>query len=568
MEKIVRVNMTDLSVSEEPYPQEWLHLGGRALTAKILLREVDPACDPLGAANKLVFAPGALTGSIVPTSGRTSVGAKSPLTRGIKEANSGGQPGQQLARLGIRALVIEGKPKDPEKRYLLDVSAKGIELRRADDLKGLRNYAAAARLGERYPKRASFILVGPAGEARRTGATVAFTDKDNRYPSRHAARGGLGAVLGAKGLKAIAIDDTGTQARAAADAEALKRASTEVADAYREGPQLFKQGTAGVVPLANMMSSFPTRNRHAMQFDHAMEMSGEVIVSRFAERGGAMHNCLAGCIVQCSNLINDPSGSYVTSALEFETIALLGSNCEVADLDAIARLDRLCDELGLDTIETGGAFAVAMDAGKLAFGDSARMIEVLDREVEAGTELGRAIADGVVATARAFGVERVPAVRGQGLPAWEPRTLPATGITYATSAMGADHTAGIVATPPPDMAQASQEIQIVCAVCDAMGLCQFLGANMRQMKDLLNGLYGTTLSDEDVAEIGWQCLQDEWEFNRRAGMGEEAGRLPAWMSTEPVPSTGQTFNVPPEELKRVYTRIPPSELFFMLKPAG
>src|SRR5499426_969 len=379
MDNILRVDMSSLTVTDEPFPDEWTLIGGRGLSAKILLKEVDPKCDPLGEGNKLVLAPGVLSGSVAPTSGRMSVGAKSPLTHGIKEANSGGQAGQKLMRLGYRALVVEGKPKDPEKRWLLFVNKDGAALRECPELKMLRTYAASEKLAESYSERAAFVICGPAGELGLSGASVAFTDEGERHPSRHAARGGLGAVMGSKGLKAIVVDDEGTRARQAKDVATFKQYVANMSKEYKAGPQLFQFGTSTTVPIANMMSTLPTRNRHEMMFEGADGLNGMHIVENFAARGGKMHHCMTGCIVQCSNIVNDAEGKYVTSALEFETIALCGSNCGIAELDKVAQLDRLCDDLGLDTIETGGAIGLAMDSGALAFGDADAAIALLDR---------------------------------------------------------------------------------------------------------------------------------------------------------------------------------------------
>jgi aldehyde:ferredoxin oxidoreductase len=554
MDRILRVNMSTLTTTEEPYPAEWAALGGRALSAKILLKEVDPTCDPLGPGNKLVLAPGCLAGSTTPTSGRMSVGAKSPLTHGIKEANSGGQAGQKLMRLGIRAIIVEGQPADPEKRYLLKITKDGVTLGERSDLKGLRNYACAATLGTESGKRAAFLLCGPAGEARLTAATVALTDEDNRYPTRHAARGGLGAVMGTKGLKAVIVDDEGSSARMAKDVPAFKELVGTITKTYKAGSQIFSRGTSAILSMANMLDTLPTRNRREMQFEHAQAIDGARIIENFETRGGGMHNCMTGCIVRCSNLINAPDGSYKTSALEFETLALLGSNCAIGDLDAIASMDRLCDEIGIDTIETGGAVAVAMDGGQLAFGDAEAVLRTLDK-VDKGDELATAIANGVVFTGKKYGVARIPAIKGQGMPAWEPRTLKGTGITYCTSPMGADHTAGLVVMPVMDPARASQDAQIVNAICDSSGLCQFMQPSTEEMRQLFNLMYGLNMSEQDVIHYGWQCLQDEWEFNRRAGFTEKDDAVPEWMTTEAIPTNGAVFDVPPEEIRRVFTQM-------------
>lgn len=567
-DKILRVNMTDLTWSEEPFPEDWRFLGGRALSAKILLKEVDPACDPLGPDNKVILAPGVLSGSVAPTSGRMSVGGKSPLTHGIKEANSGGQAGQKLARLGYRALIVEGKAQDPDKRYLVSVSKQGVEIQECDDLKGLRTYAASERLAARFAERAAFVLVGPAGEKGFRGASVAFTDEGKRHPARHAARGGLGAALGAKGLKAVAVDDTGTSARLPQDMKTFKAYVANMTKEYKAGPQLFQFGTSTTVPIANMLSTFPTRNRREMMFEGAEKLDGANLVKNFESRGGGMHHCMTGCIVSCSNVVHDADKNYVTSALEFETITLCGSNCGIDDLDAVAKMDRLCDELGLDTIETGGAIGMAMDCGALPFGDAAGAIALMEK-IDQGDPLAETIANGVCAVAKHFGVtDRIPAVNGQGLPAWEPRSLNATGVTYATSAMGADHTAGLIIAPAADPAKASQEAQLVNALCDSSGFCQFQQPTIDDIRTLYSALYGVELTFEQAADLGWQCMADEWEFNRKAGFGEENFDLPEWMRTEAVPSNGATFAVPKDVIMRVFERMPISDELRTIKAVG
>jgi aldehyde:ferredoxin oxidoreductase len=567
MDKLLRANLTDLTVKEEPFPEEWKFVGGRGLSAKILLNEADPKCDPLGPDNKVVFAPGVLSGSVAPTSGRMSVGSKSPLTGGIKEANSGGQAGQKLMRLGYRALIVEGQAKDKEKRYLVEINKDGAKIRECPELKGLRTYAASEKLAEKASARAAFILCGPAGEKGFSGASVAFTDEGKRHPARHAARGGLGAAMGSKGLKAVIVDDDGTKARLPKDMGSFKQFVKKFSEDYKNGPQLFQYGTSTTVGIANMMSTFPTRNRREMQFEKAEQLDGMRLVENFPTRGGGMHHCMTGCIVSCSNVVHNAEGEYVTSALEFETLTLCGSNCAIGDIDKVAQIDRMCDELGLDTIETGGAVALAMDSGALEFGDADAVLALLDK-VDKGDELAETIARGVVAVGKRFKATRVPAIRGQGIPAWEPRTLNATGVTYATSAMGADHTAGLIIRPPEDPVRASQESQLVNALCDSSGFCQFQQPTIDEIRTLYNAMYGTSLSFEEAADLGWQCMQDEWEFNRRAGFGPEDNDVPDWLRTEAVPSNNAVFAVTKEDLMRVFERMPVSDELRALKAVG
>jgi len=373
-DRLIYVNMTDQSVSIEPFPEDWKLLGGRGLSARILLEQCDPACDPLGPDNVLVMAPGVLPGTTAPTSGRISMGGKSPLTNGIKEANAGGNPGQDLMKLGYRALVVKGQPSDPEKRYGLRVEEDGVTVVEADEYKGLWNYASCEKLLKDRPKNASAISIGPAGELRLSGASVACTDQDKeRRPARHAARGGLGGVMGSKGLKWVVIEPGKARLRSASESKSFNATNKDYTKAYRDGPQMFATGTSSVVPVANMLNTFVYKNRTEGQSPDAENLAGSKIVESFETRGGGMHNCMTGCIVQCSNIVHDKDGNYKTSALEFETLTLLGANCAVDNWDDVADLDRLCDEIGLDTIEVGAAIAILMDSGGLEWGDAEGM---------------------------------------------------------------------------------------------------------------------------------------------------------------------------------------------------
>jgi aldehyde:ferredoxin oxidoreductase len=547
-EKLIRVDMATLSVEVDPFPQEWSLLGGRALSARILATECDPTCDPLGPDNVLVFAPGVLTGTAAPTSGRLSVGAKSPLTNGIKEANAGGNPAQHLTKLGYRAVVVTGQPEDPEARYGLEVDANGARIVPADDLKGKWNYAACAELSELYPSPASFITCGPAGELRLAGASVACTDQ--------AARGGLGAVMGAKGLKFVAVDPGKARVRQAQDAKAFGALVKSFSRAYLDGPQTMSKGTASAVPVAQMLQTFPHRNRVEGQSPDAENLDGARILESFETRGGGMHNCLTGCIVQCSNVVHDAEGNYKTSALEFETITLLGSNCAVASWEDVADLDRLCDDIGLDTIETGAALAVLMDAGEMAWGDVEAMKDAM-QQIADGTDLGRLVGNGAAAVGHHTGHHRVPVVKGQAIPAWDPRPLKATGVTYASSPMGADHTAGLIINPgmaEDEMAQASQESQIKNAICDSSGFCQFIGPSVEQIRELFSAFEGREVSQGEIVEYGWRCLEDEWGFNERAGLTEADDDLPACMKEDAIGPAQVVFDVKPEVIAEAKVR--------------
>jgi len=570
-DRVIRVDMSKQTVSIEPLPAEWKRLGGRALSARILVRECDPKCDPLGPESVLVMASGLLAGTAAPTSGRISFGGKSPLTGGIKETNSGGNPGQHLLKLGYRAVIVTGKPADPGRRYGLEVTAKDAKLVPADDTRGLWNYALCEKLKERYPETASFISIGPAGEAQLTGASIATTDQDHRYPNRHAGRGGMGAVMGSKGLKYVAVSPGKARMRQAADARGFGALSKRIAKAYLDGPRMFKGGTSSFVGIANSLNCFPHKNRTEGQSPDVAGLEGQRIIESFATRGGRMHACLTGCVVQCSNIVHGADGNYKTSGLEFETLTLFGSNCALESWDDVADLDRLCDDIGLDTIETGAAVAILMDSGGLAWGDAEGAKRVV-REIAEGTELGKALGNGAVATGKLRGHHRVPVVKGQAVPAWDPRPLKATGITYATSPMGADHTAGLIINPglqPQDFARASQESQLVNAVCDSSGFCQFLQPSLDVIREAMGLFLGEEISREEIADLGWRCLQDEWEFNRRAGFGVADDDLPACLREEGVgPGHSIKFDVPADVIAQAKVRFPLREELFTARAGG
>lgn len=569
-DRILRVDTSSGRLGFEPFPRAWRLLGGRALTARILAEECDPRCEPLGPGNRLVIAPGVLSGSGAPTSGRVSFGGKSPLTGGIKEANAGGEVGRQLMRLGIRAVVVSGAPADGARRFGLEIDRGGARLVPADALSGCFNYALCEQLRRRYPKSAAFVVVGPAGELGLKGASIACTDRKERLPTRHAARGGLGAVLGAKGIKYVSIDPGGAPTRAPADPEAFARVLRGLAENREQARAIYARGTSSFVNVASLLGSLPTRNRRSGSADFADRLDGSGIVASFQERGGEMESCMTGCAVQCTNRVHAPDGEHRTSALEFETLALLGANCGIESWDEVAQLDRICDDVGIDTIEIGAAIGVWMDAGRMEYGDLSGMKRLLG-EVAKGSALGRTIGDGVVSVGDHTGHDRVPAVKGQAIAAWEPRTLNATGVTYATSAMGADHTAGLCldpSVPLERLAATSQRLQLVNAANDSSGCCMFLGCCLDDLRALYAAFAGVPVSRRRIGDLAWQILEDEWDFNRRAGFTPDDDRLPGWMSSEALGSAGAVFDVPRDILQAVYARMDLGDELYTFRGTG
>ena len=578
MNKIVRIDM-----GAEGGPKvnigplgDYAGFGGRAMTSAIVSKEVPPLCHPLGAQNKLVIAPGLLSGSIAAMSGRISVGCKSPLTGGIKEANSGGQPSQMLGRLGYAAIVLEGKPND-DNLYKVFINADGVQVTPDNRLKMLGNYDLVDKMKAEYGDKIACISIGQAGEQRLSGASIAFTDMEQR-PTRHAGRGGVGAVMGAKGVKVIVVDDAGTTARAPANPEKFKEANKAFVAGLKKHPVtgegLPAFGTNVLTNVLNEAGGYPTRNFSSGRFEGASKISGEAQAEMENARGGegsATHGCHKGCVIRCSGTFYDKNGNFLSKQVEYETVWAHGGNCGIDDLDAIAQLDRLDDDLGLDTIEMGATIGVAMEGGLANFGDAAAAINLV-KEVGQGTPLGKILGSGAAVTGQVIGVERVPVVKRQALPAYDPRAVQGMGVTYATTTMGADHTAGyavatnilgvggsVDALKPEGQVELSRNLQIATAAIDATGMCLFIAFaildqadTFQALLDLISGFGGNDLTGDDVTNLGKNILKMERDFNQRAGFTKEDDRLPQFFKDEPLAPHNVTFGVTDEELDQVF----------------
>jgi len=560
-----RIHVGTHTIRREDVPESWEPLGGRGLLARILLDEINPTCDPIGPMNKLVFSSGLLVGHMLSSCDRISIGAKSPLTGGIKESNAGGRTGMQLALLGIKALIIEGQPREPG-WWSLHLSAEGAQFEPADDIAGLGVFEATPPLLERYGDNVAIALIGPGGEMRMSSAGIQNLDKD-RVPSRIAARGGLGAVMATKGIKAIVIDGSGGQKPTIINHQAFKEAQKEYTKALLAHPQTkvyTEYGTAAMTMLSQGFGGLPTRNFSSGQFEGAEKISGELMRQMMLDREGecqVAHACMAGCIIRSSNVFGDIDGKAVVSPLEYETIGLMGSNLGIDDLDTIARMNWEVNDLGLDTIEIGAALGVAAEAGLMAFGDGERAMTLI-QEIREGTPLGRVLAAGAVTSGKVLGVERVPAVKGLALSAYEPRAIKGTGVTYATSPQGGDHTSGLTIRAKVDhldptvQVDVSRNAQINMAGYDTLGACIFAGfgfaAAPQVISKLLNARYGWRVEEDILQKLGRETIQLEREFNHKAGFTKEHDRLPEWMTREPLPPHNSVFDVPEDKLDAIF----------------
>jgi len=580
MDKILRINMGASGgpeVKTEPLG-DYAGLGGRAMTSGIVAKEVPALCHPLGEDNKLVIAPGMLSGSAAAMSGRISVGCKSPLTGGIKEANSGGQAAQMLGRLGYAAIVLEGKPKE-KTLYKVFINKDGVKIKEDNGLCMLGNYDLVDKMKAEYGEKVHCISIGPAGEMKMSAASIAFTDMEQR-PTRHAGRGGVGAVMGSKGVKVIVIDDEGTAVRTPADPEKFKAANKEWVAGLRKHPVtgegLPAYGTNVLTNVINEAGAYPTRNFSVGQFEGASKISGETQAELENARGGegsATHGCHRGCVIRCSGTFYDKNGNFLTKQVEYETMWAHGGNCGIDDLDAIAQIDRLDDDFGVDTIEMGATIAVAMEGGVAKFGDAEAAIKLV-KEVGKGTPLGRILGNGAAVTGQVFGVERVPVVKKQSMPAYDPRAVMGIGVTYATTPMGADHTAGyavganimgvggavIDPLKPEGQMELARNLQIATAILtDSTGMCLFIAfaildqpETFQALVDLINAFTGESFTGDDLMAQGKAILKCERDFNFRAGFTAKDDRLPEYFKKEPLAPHNVTFQVSDEDLDEVH----------------
>ncbi len=582
---ILRLNMNDLSYRLEDVPAAYKNLGGRGMTSTIVRDEVSPLCHPLGPNNKIVFAPGIVTGTPASTSARVSVGAKSWLTGGIKESNAGSSWAPFLANMRVKALIVEGQPKEKNKYYLAYLSwdekqgKPQVEFMPADEYVGKDLYEVFPKVYEKFGTGVAVAGCGVAGEYGYGNSGVVFNDLGRR-PSRYSGRGGLGAVLASKRLKFIVINSKGAPGVPIENKTLFDQGAKKLTEALREHaitkPKggLNTYGTAVLINIMNEAGGLPTRNFSSGRFEGAAKIAGEAIFEGNKNRLGRElynHACSPGCIIQCSNTWYKPDGTEHTSCVEYESDWALGANCGIDNLDDIAELVRLCNAYGLDTIETGTTIAVAMEAGVIPFGDGKKAIGLV-QEMGKGTPLGKILGSGTEYAGRTFGLTRVPTVKRQSMPAYEPRAVKGIGITYATSTMGADHTAGYTIAPeilsvggkadpltPEGKAALSRAFQATTAFIDSTGHCLFIAfaildiaSGFEGLMEECNGVLGTNWKSEDAAKIGAEILRKERAFNEAAGLSKADDRVPEFMKYEPLPPHNQVFDVPDQALDSVY----------------
>lgn len=560
MRKHLHVDLGTHSVSAVELHGDDLAKAGRYLIAKTLLAAGVATVDPLGPDNPLIFSAGPYAGTNLSNANRLSVGCKSPLTGGIKEANSGGTFAVALGQLGLTGLTLHGCS---DRWTVIRITKDGaITFEDAEPYLGKGTFEVAELLHQVYGKKVSIGQCGPVGETLGLLAGISFSDREGR-PARLAARGGVGAVMGSKKVKAIVIDLT--KMPELHDRPKVLAGTKDYANKLAEQASvkaMKERGTALVADFTNYVGGMPVRNFSAGQLvdpkQEPLKIGGDFIRERNMARGGnPSHACMPGCVIQCSNEYVDAEGKELVSPLEYETLGLLGTNCGLNEPDDIARLNATCNDLGIDTIETGAMIGVLMEAGQGAFGDVDFVAAAL-ADIAAGTERGRLLAQGTARVGAHYGVARVPVIKRQAISAYDPRVIEVTGISMMTTAQGADHTTGNMPMMNTkdmtlkEITAASVEAQTNSAIADSLGLCVFgrtvTDTNRQLLAETLNACHGTTIAPEFFLEIGRETLRLEHAFNQAAGFTVEDDRLPSFFHDEALPPTGKTARLHAAEI--------------------
>ncbi|MDG6256996.1 MAG: aldehyde ferredoxin oxidoreductase family protein [Methanomicrobiaceae archaeon] len=543
--KILFANLGTGSLNARPLLKELarFYLGGRGFGARILTDMVDPTIDPLSPENVLVFATGPLTGTGVPMGSRYEVTAKSPLTLTLSSANSGGEFGWKLKRSGFDALVVTGRADRPV--YLL-LNNGEMELRDASPYWGMESQEITEALqSDNGDKRMKVACIGPAGEKLSKMACI-INEK-----ARAAGRGGLGAVMGSKNLKAIAT--TGEQPLSEADDEALSRIKERVRNKVSENSiegALDTYGTSVLVTIINESYIMPTRNFQSAHFPKADKLSGETIKDTILKK---TRGCYA-CIVKCGR-ITEVDGK-VGEGPEYETEWAFGPDCGIDDLAAITRANYRCNELGLDTISTGSTIACLMEMAErgyvdydIRFGDAEKMLELVDMIAER-RGIGDELAEGSYRFADRYGhPELSMSVKMQELPAYDPRGLQGHGLQYATSVRGGDHVYGymismeVLGSPEKldpftneGKAKWTRALQDLTAAIDASGMCLFtsFALDANDYADLVAATTGMDIDGRGMMRLGERIWNLQRLFNMKVGYTKKDDTLPPRLLNEPL----------------------------------
>ena len=560
MRQYLKIDLINKKIKKETFSGERLARAGRYFIAEQLVAAGAATVDPMGPQNPLIFSAGPFAGSNFSNANRTSVGCKSPLTGGIKESNAGGSFGLALGQLSIAGFTLDGASED---WVVLHIKKDfEVEWHGAENLIGKGNFEAAKLLHDKFGEKVSLAICGPVGEYGGLLAGIAMSDTDKR-PTRLSARGGVGAVMGSKKVKAIVVDldkmpefsERKGLLKGIKDYGKLLQADEAIT-------ALKDYGTAMMADYTNYVGGLPVNNfssGHQKSDDgENFKMGGQFIRNQNLERGGeTSHACMPGCRIECSNVYADEDGNEIASPVEYETLGLMGTNCGISDPDELARLNWFANDLGIDTIEAGAMMGVLLEAGLAEFGDVKFLTNVL-QEIREGTENGRLWAQGTGIVGEHYKIKRIPVIKNQGISAYDPRVIEVTGISMMLTAQGADHTTGNVAKfesldkDVDELVSTSLETQVVCATADSLGLCVFgrsvTNSNVEMIVDLINKATGSELNPEFFFKLGQETLRLEAQFNKDAGFQIKDDDLPQFFYDEPLAPSAQVARFKAQEV--------------------
>lgn len=564
--RLGRVDLTSGQVSYDTIPEDWAlkYIGARGLGVRYLL-ENGAGVDPLGPDNMLCFMNGPLTGTEANMSGRQAVVTKSPLTGTVTDSHQGGWSAARMRWAGFDGLIFTGRSETPVYAYLENGT---VELRDASDLWGLGVHDTVKKLRERYgEKDLSVNAIGQAGENK-----VRYASWINEN-DRSAGRGGTGAVGGAKNLKAIVVKSVRAVPKAA-DAEAWnvarRKALATIMDeknvtAPRKGG-LSVYGTNVLMNVTNAMGALPARNsQRATMGPQAEKLSGEYVNDHHLVHNPTCH----ACPVACKKEVEIKEGPYAglrMESVEYESAWALGANCEMDDVTAVAKLIDQCNDYGMDTIELGNVYATYMEATErgatngtsLAWGDQAAMV-ALAPKIALREGIGDLLAEGTERVAKAVGHPEIAmTVKGQSIPAYDPRGLKGMGIGYATSNRGACHLRGY--TPASELGliepktdplewkgkgELTMVLQNVLAFSDSLDLCKFssFAEGPEEYASQYAAITGRSFGVDDVLKTGERIYNLERFYNNLAGFREGSDNLPDRFTKEPSKAPGSEGHV-------------------------
>jgi aldehyde:ferredoxin oxidoreductase len=555
MNAVLRVDLSSGDAKKETLDESTLRkfLGGRGLGAKVLYEELEPHVDALSPGNKLIFAVGPLTGTISPTSGRMSVSTKSPLTSTVLDANAGGNWGPALKRAGYDAIIIEGVAEDPS---ILIIEDDQVRIIGGKDYWGMKVHATTESLASLDGGKFNVACIGPAGEKLALISSIMFDKTGNGGRGGVAARGGPGAVMGSKKLKAVLV--RGSNKIQVADRDSLKFFVAETRKKLSESPitsrALPRFGTDVLMNVINAHGLLPVNNFQKGYSDRADEVSGESLTEKILKKRSACFGCPIGCGRKTAT--NGMSGD----GPEYETVFALGPECGVFDLSAVTEANYLCNDYGLDTISTGVTIGCAMELRQrgvikddIEFGDGER-VKSLIPEIAEREGIGDAMAVGSRKFAEGLGAPQYSmSVKGMELPAYDPRGAQGMALAYATSNRGGCHLRGymigweILGVPKlidrfnwsgkADLLVRGQDLY---AAMDSLIVCKFIGYNVNQeyLGRLLTATTGVEYSQEDIMEVGERTYTLERAFNVREGFERSDDQLPERFTKEPLDQGG------------------------------